>query len=807
MPHLSQDLRFAIRSFVRSPRFTVPALLALALGIGATSATYSIVRGVMLKPLPYDQPERVVVVWESNLTRNRPRNVISAANLLEWKARNRSFEQLGAVGPARLTLVIDGQPEEVPGLVASSDVFATLGVQPALGRGYTSREDEEGFDQVMVVSHEFWQSRLGGRSDIVGVTLAANGRPRTIVGVMPPGFTQLGQRAAFLMPYGWRVAQLRTAPGRGSSYGLARLREGVTLQQASSEMQAIAAALEQEFPQRNAGWSVTLVPAHEQMVGEIRPALRVLAAAVALVLLIACVNVANLLLARGTVREQELGVRAALGAGRGRLVRQLLSESLLLGVLGGAGGLALAVVFHRGLLLLVADRIPVPRLEQVALDGPVVLFTLLTSLVAGMAFGVVPALLTSKAVADALREGGRHGGTVRSRRTLGLLVVSELAVSLVLLASAGLLINSFRQLQAIDPGFRPDGLLTARVQLPGARYDDEVRSAGFYTEALRRIAAIPGVRDQAAVSFLPMTSLGIGTSYYRADRPAPAAGEALSTAVRPVTPNWFRTMGIPQLAGRDFTAQDRADSLQVAIISETLARRDWPGENPLGRRIHVSIGRPGGVDYEVVGVVADIRMTSLLDDGGAAVYIPHTQLAIGMMTFVVRTDLNPLSLVNSVGAAVRSLDPELPLADVRTMEDAVDQTLSRQRVLTVLLTVFAVMGLVLSGVGVYGVMAYSVAQRTQEIGVRMALGATPESVLRLVLGQALRLVALGVAAGLVCAVGVTQALTALLFRTSPLDPWTFGATTALLAAVATAASLAPALRGTRITPIQALRVE
>jgi putative ABC transport system permease protein len=807
MANLIQDLRFAVRSFVRAPRFTVPALVALALGIGATSATFSVVRGVLLKPLPYDQPERIVVVWESNLKRNRPRNVISAANLLEWKARNRSFDQLGAVGPARLTLVLDGQPEEVPGLVASSDVFATLGVQPAMGRGYTSKEDEEGFDQVMVVSHEFWHSRLGGRPDIVGATLTANGRPRTIVGVMPPGFTVLGQRAAYLIPYGWRLEQLRTAPGRGSSYGLARLRDGVTLQQASSDILAIAAALEEEFPQRNAGWSVALVPAHEQMVEEIRPALQVLAGAVALVLLIACVNMANLLLARGTVREQELGVRAALGAGRGRLVRQLVSESLLLGVLGGVAGLALAVAFHRGMLLLVANRIPVPRLEQVALDLPVVLFTLVTSLLAGVAFGVVPALLTSRAVSDALREGGRHGGTVRSRRTLDLLVVSELAVSLVLLAGAGLLINSFMRLQAIDPGFRARGLLTARVQLPSARYDDDLRSAGFYTEALHRIAAIPGVRDQAAVSFLPMTGLGIGTSYYRADQPPPGAGEAPSTAVRPVTPHWFRTMGIPQLAGRDFTDADRADTPQVAIISETLARRTWPGENPLGRPLHVNIGRPGGVDYEVVGVVADIKMASLQDEGGAAVYIPHMQLAIGMMTFVVRTDLEPLALVGGVAAAVRALDPELPMADVRTMEDVVDQTLSRPRVVTVLLAAFALMGLVLSGVGVYGVMAYSVAQRTREIGVRMALGATPESVLRMVLGQAVRLVAVGVVVGLACAAGVTQVLNALLYQTDALDPWIFGVTAALLATAAMLASLAPALRGTRVTPIEALRMD
>ena len=431
-------------------------------------------------------------------------------------------------------------------------------------------------------------------------------------------------------------------------------------------MTTIAAALEQEFPQRNAGWSVTLVPVHEQMVEEIRPALGVLSGATLLVLLLACVNVANLLLARGGVREQELGIRTALGAGRARLVRQLLSESLLLGVLGGAAGLLLAGAFHRGLLLLVADRLPVPRIDQVTLDLPVGLFTTGVSVLAALAFGIVPALVTSRSVADALREGGRHGGTLRARRTLGLLVVSELAVSLVLLAGAGLLVASFVRLQGVDPGFRADGLLTARVSLPSARYGDSAQSAGFYTRALERIAALPGVRDQAAISFLPMTGLGIGTSYYRADRPAPPAGEALSTAVRPVTPGWFRTMGIRQLAGRDFTDADRTDSQPVAIISETLARRDWSGENPIGRRVHVNIGSvAGGTDYEVVGVVGDIRLSSLQDEGGAAVYLPHTQLAIGMMSLVVRTDLDPLSLAGPVGAVVRDLDPELPLADVR----------------------------------------------------------------------------------------------------------------------------------------------
>ncbi len=466
--NLLQDVRFAARSFLRAPRFTVPAVLALALGIGATSAIFSVVRGVILKPLPYRNPDRIVAVWENNLKRNRPRNVIGPANFVEWRARNRSFESLGMVGPARLNLVLNGQPEEVSGLSASSEVFRALGVAPALGRAYTPTEDEEGNDAVIVLSHEFWQTRLGGRSDVLGLTLTANGRSRTVVGVLAPGFTIEGQKADFLVPYGWTMERLRAAPGRGSSHALARLRDGVSVEQAADDMKTVAAQLEKEVPQRNSGWSVTLVPIHEQTVDQIRPALVILSGAVALVLLIACVNVANLLLARSTVRQRELGLRTALGARRGRLVRQMLTESLLLSLAGGVAGLALAVVFHRGLLALAADRIPVPRLDQVALDLPVVAFTMLIALGTGVLFGLFPALMATSSANDALREGGRHGSGPRSRRVLGALVVAEVALSLVLLTGAGLLIRSFVRLQNVNPGFRAQGLLTARVQLPAA---------------------------------------------------------------------------------------------------------------------------------------------------------------------------------------------------------------------------------------------------------------------------------------------------------------------------------------------------
>jgi putative ABC transport system permease protein len=519
------------------------------------------------------------------------------------------------------------------------------------------------------------------------------------------------------------------------------------------------------------------------------------------------VNVANLLLARSTVRQRELGLRTALGAGRGRLLRQMLTESLLLSIVGGIAGLALAAAFHRGLLALVANRIPVPRLDQVTLDLTVVAFTMLLALGTGLLFGLVPAVFATSTANDALREGGRHGSGPRSRRALGTLVIAEVALSLVLLTGAGLLIRSFVRLQNIDPGFRPEGVLTARVSLGAARYPSGADAATFFKSALTRIQQLPGVQNAAGISFLPLAGPGMATSFYRTDLPEPADGEKPVTEVRPVTPNYFRTMGIPQLAGRDFTDADAADAPLVAVVSEGLVRRVFPGENPLGKRLQVAIGRAEGMDVEIVGVVGDVKFASLDAETRPAVYLPQPQLSIGLMTYVIRTSLDPLSLTNSVAAAVRSIDPELPLADVQTMEGVVSATLARARTVSVLLTSFALIALVLAGVGVYGVMAYSVSQRTQEIGVRMALGATVASVFRLVLGQALKLVIIGVVAGLIAAAMLTRLLETLLFETEPLDPATFALTAVVLMIVATFASYVPARRGTRIAPTDALRTE
>jgi putative ABC transport system permease protein len=526
------------------------------------------------------------------------------------------------------------------------------------------------------------------------------------------------------------------------------------------------------------------------------------------VLLIACVNVANLLLARSTVRQRELSLRTALGAARGRLLRQMITESVLLSMAGGVAGLAVAVVFHRGLIGLVAGHVPVPRLDQVALDWPVVAFTLLLALVSGLTFGVVPAALAAGAGDDTLREGGRHGSGPRAKRVLAMLIVAEIALSLVLLAGAGLLIRSFTALQRVDTGMRVNGVLTARVTLSGQRYDTERAMGDFFTDVVSRIRAIPGVERASAVSFLPMAGLGIGTSFHRLDRPAPAPGQSFGTDVKPVAPDFFRTMGIRQLAGRDFAASDTLDSPRVAIVSDALVRQQFTGEDPIGKRLNVSIGRAeGGMNVEIVGVVSDIKMVTLAGSIQPAVYIPHTQLPIGLMTLVVRTSLDPISLAPSVGAVVRAVDSSLPIADVATMEEVVDATLARPRIVSTLLTVFALVALVLAGVGVYGVMAFSVAQRTQEIGVRMALGATSQSVFRLILGSALRLVGIGVFIGVIAAAWLTRFLTTMLFQTERFDVMTFASTAAVLTVVATFASYLPARRGMKVAPVNALRAE
>jgi len=799
-----RDIRYGVRMLLGAPGFTAAALATLALGIGATSAIFSVVRTVMLRPLPYHEPDRIVAIWETNRG-GTVRNVIAPANFVAWRERARTLDHLGMVGPAGAVMMINGQPDQVSGLQFSADAFQALGVQPALGRAYTADEDLGGKDAVIVLSHEFWQGRLGGRTDVLGMTLSTEGRPRTVVGVMPPAFTVVGQKADFLIPYGQTLEQLRALTGRGSSYAVARLRAGVSFEQAFGEMRNIYAQLEQEEPRRNARRTVMVFPLHEQMVGEIRPALATLVAAVMLVLLVACVNVANLLLARSAARDREVGMRTALGANRSRLVRQMLTESLVLAAGGGFLGLIVASLCHRGLLALVGDRIPVPRLDQVALDSPVVAFTMITALLTGLVFGIVPAFVSTSHARDALRDGGRHGSGRRLRRVLSTLVVAEVALSLVLLAGAGLLMRSFVKLRSVDPGFRAHGVLTAGVPLPATRYD-LVQAGSFYREALSRVGALPGVEVAAGASCLPVPFACIGTSFWRADLPRPADGQLSSSQVRPITPGFFRTLQIPQVAGRDFSESDTVDSMPVAIVSQELVRQQFADGSPLDRRLRINVDHANGssdVEWTIVGVVGNIR-SSLDGPVRQTIFIPRTQRPGGSLTVFVRSRQDPLLLASPVRAIFHEMEPEAPI-EIRTLDDILGGSIARPRAVSLLVGVFALVALALAAVGVYGVMAYSVRERTREIGVRMALGATATSVFRLVVGQALRLVVLGVAIGLVAAGALTRLLTRLLFEVAPFDPWTFAVTSIALLGVAALAAYVPARRGMRMAPVDALR--
>jgi putative ABC transport system permease protein len=799
-----RDLRHGVRLLRRGPGFAAGALVTLALGIGATAAIFSVVRTVMLDPLPYRDPDRIVTVWETNRG-GTARNVIAPANFVAWRERSHTLDHLGMVGFTGLTMMANGQPVETSGLTVSADVFSALGVQPMLGRAYTPEEDFGGNSAVLVLSYEFWQRQLAGRIDVLGMSVPTDRGPRTVLGIMPPGFTIVGQKADFLAPYGATLDELRAMRGRGSSYAIARLRDGVTFEQAAGDMRSLFARLEQEEPERNARRTVMVLRVQEQLVGELRPALFALVGAVLMVLLVACVNVANLLLARSAAREREIGMRTALGAERGRLVRQVLAESLLLATAGGVGGLGVAALCQRGLLALVGDRIPIPRLEQMTLDLPVIAFTMAVALVTGLGFGIVPAFVSTSHANEALRDGGRHGGGRRLHRVLGTLVIAEVALSLVLLAGAGLLMRSLIKLQGTDLGFRAENVLTVAVQVPSTRYDF-AQADRFFREALSRIGALPGVQYAGGASCLPIPYPCIGTSFWRVDLPKPPDGQVASSHVRPVTPGFFKTLGIRQTAGRDFSDSDTADSLPVAIVSEELVRQQFPDGIPLGRRLRVNVDHVNGredVEWTVVGVVSNIR-SSLDGPVRQTIFIPRTQRSGGNLTIFVRSHQDSTSLGTSVIGIVRAMEPEAPVT-VSTLETAIGNTIARPRAISILLGAFALLALALAAIGVYGVMAYSVRARTQEIGVRMALGASASAVFRMVLGQALRLVAAGVVVGLAAAAALTRLLERLLFGIEPLDPWTFAVTALVLLVVATVASCVPARRSMRLAPIDALR--
>ena len=748
-----QDLRYAVRMMARNPGFTAVAVFALALGIGANTAMFSVVDAVLLRPLPYDEPDRLVMVWETNFTNAVTRSQVSPVTYTEWRDNSGLFEEVAGWWYPQLNLTDEqGDPERARAIDVTDRFFAVLGADALVGRTFLPGEDQPQAESVVVIGHGLWQRRFGGDASALGEVVRLDGVPHTIVGVMPPGFDYPNDTEV------WRG--LSWDPSQHSREArffevVGRLRPGLDRVQAQADLDALAVRLAADYPDSNRGWGALLVPLHEQLVGDVRPALLVLFGAVGFVLLIACANVANLLLARASVREKEIAIRLAIGASRGRLVRQLLTESLVLAFVSAVAGTLLAWVAVRGFAA--ANPIDIPRLGGVVLDARLLLFTFTVASVTAVLFGLVPALQASRsnvgaAVKDGARESGASAGS-RSVRTL--LVVSEVAIALMLLVGAALLLKSFGRLQEVDPGVRPTNVLSVNLQLSSAAYPEWSSVSDFYTRLVERVETIPGVRSAASTAFLVLEQ-GWPVDTVVDGQIAGEPGTEPKLQYHQVSPRYFETVGVPLLSGRAFTDRDDEDAPGVAILNQAAVRRLFPTEDPLGRRIvrvADGIGPLGrnlleGREVEVVGVVADAKNTSLTTDVEPALFLPQRQFAYRSMHLVVRGEGPPLGLVGPIRETVRGLDLAVPLADIKTLDQHLGAQLAQPRFSMVLLSIFAALALVLASVGLYAVMAYSVSRRRRELGVRLALGAQRGQILGLVVRQGMVLALSGVAAGL-----------------------------------------------------------
>jgi putative ABC transport system permease protein len=804
---LLHDLRYAARLQRKNPGFTVVAVIALALGIGANTALFSVVNTVLLRPLPYKDPERLVMVWEDASRQGYPRDTPAAANFVDWRDQNQVFEGMAAMYDTSFNLTGTGDPERLEGRSVSASLFPLLGVEPQIGRVFTAAEDQPGAQRVVLLSYALWQQRFGGDPGIVGRSLTLNGEGYVVVGVMPARFQFPSSDDQAWVPIAFTQEE---AANRGRHYlqVVARLKPGVSLGQAQSEMNTIGSRLQQQYPQFNTDVGVAVQPLHEHLVGDIKPALLILLGAVGLVLLIACANVANLLLARAAARQKEIAVRVALGARRWRLIRQFLTESLLLSTLGGLVGLVIA---YGGLIVLKAF-IPenISQAREISMDLKVLGFTFLVSVTTGLIFGLAPAIQAARFnQIETLKEGGRDAATGGSgKRLRSVLVTAEVAISLVLLIGAGLLINSFLRLRNVDPGFRADNLLTMKIVLPESKYEEMERRSAFYTDLIQRVQSLAGVRSAAVTTNLPLyrhgNSIGIGIE----GQPAPPPGQERIIVTRIVSPGYFNTMGIPLVRGRQLSEQDTDTTPNVVVISETMARRYWPGEEAIGKRIAVGRIRKPEDWIQVIGVVKDVRQFELTAESKPQMYLTYRQAGFfDAQDLVVKTDVDPASLAATVRKAVWEIDKDQPVSNIRTMEEILADSIARQRFSMLLLAIFAAVALVLAGVGIYGVMSYSVAQRTHEIGIRMALGAQTGAMLKLAVGYGMKLVLAGLVIGLIAAFALTRVMATLLFGVTATDPATFTLISLLLIAVAALASYVPARRATKVNPIIALRYE
>ena len=817
MNTLLQDLQYGLRMLFKHPGVTAIAVLTLALGIGANTAIFSVVNAVLLNPLPYREPDRVVSLWENVPTHGRWR--VAPANFFDWKKQNTVFQDVAAFGANSLTLTGDGEPEQLTGARVSAGYFAVVGVDPILGRAFVPEEHEPGKEQAVILSHSFWQRRYGGDRNIINRSITLDGANYTVVGVMPPGLypawpTTSGhltfdeQQHQFWTPMSFTPlwAGLRTAHVLGV---IARLKPGVSFEQARTEMDTIGARLEKEYPQ-NRGEGIIINQFMNEVVGNVRPALFTLLGAVGLVLLIACANVAGLLLAQHAGRSKEIAIRAALGAGRFRLVRQFFLEGLLLSFFGTAIGLIIATLGTNALLKFVPAGIP--RLAQVGLDWRVLGFTMLISLATCLIFGLIPAWHASKPdLHTALEQSGRTSGPGASRlRFRQLLVVFQVSIAVMLVIGAGLLIKSFWVLQQVDPGFQAEGVLSAGLMLPFAKYADPGQINNFHKQVLERISALPGVKSATIAYDDPLHSNWLDS--FQIEGRVPSPDQSLSANFIPVGPDYFDTVGVRLAAGRKFTPQDDQDHPGVAIVNESFARHYFPNENPLGQRMRPA--PPGRIwnnqrltSFEIVGIVRDVKSAGLEAPSEPAYYLPASQAPLQDMTILVRTTTDPLSLVGPVRQAVLSIDPNQPISNVSTLEKLVDDSIAQRRLNMLLMGLFGGLAMLLSAVGIYGLLSHAVTQRTQELGIRMALGAQVGDVLKLVLRQGMMLALAGEAIGLIAAFALTRLIRGLLFGVTPNDATTFIVVAGVLTIVALFACYLPARRATKVDPLIALRYE
>jgi len=812
MSELLQDLKFGWRTLRKSPGFTAVALATLAIGIGANTAIFSFVNGVMLKPLPYPDPDRIVRVLEK--PPGGERNGISTLNYLDWARENKVFDFMAAQTGGSVTLTGVEEPIQLRGMRVSAHYFDVFGVSPALGRTFAAGEDEPGKDHVVVISHSFWQTQFGGEPSVLGRTLLLDGQPHTVIGILPKdssfdrGWPQIWRPLAF------------TAENRTRNFhwfgSVARLKAGVTIEQARANMNAIGARIAQDYPDSNKGWGVTIDPFADAAVSkELKRSLYVLLAAVGMVLLIGCANLANLMLARGMARDREVAIRAALGAGRGRLVRQFLTESVLLSLAGGALGLGLGYVTMVGLKLLL-PRYTLPSEANVSLDGSVLLFALLLAVFTGLVCGIVPALQATRSdLTKGMKQagGGASAGRVRHRmRTI--LVVTEVALAFVLLAGAGLLLRSFAQLQNVDLGFNATNVLTAELPIPQKRFPESAALNVYLRQLHDGIAALPGVREVAFTSALPMRGWGYGMPFQLADKPMVDRANRQACFFKMVSPSYFSALGLRLLKGRTLTDRDTKGAPNVTVISETMRKKYFGNEDPIGKRIliqEIAFGNPAlgpEIPWEVVGVVADEKVGSLSDKEGApGVYVTTDQSPQLYLSLIVRTESDPALLHQPLRSAVRRINADQTLPEMKTLEQIKFESLGNNRLNTLLLGTFAGVALLLAAIGIYGVMSYSVQQRTREIGIRAALGASSADILRLVLRHGMTTVVLGLLIGVAGVFALARILSALLFGIGERDPLTLASVAATLAAIALLACYLPARRATKVNPIIALRDE